>query len=155
MRDHMFRGDHALFDAVRDTLGEEGANLASLTLRCLPPDLMAVKANVAEVLQQSASAERVGFICRSEPLAIGAEAAADSLGMAVGRDVGIVLSDAYRKGSDSPPRWPHLKPALSPEEIGKHIGRMLAQQATGAAVQPDHEIIPVYLESPQPQPSTT
>jgi hypothetical protein len=61
--------------------------------------------------------------------------------------VGITLSDVYRRGADSPPAWPHLKPALSPEQIGQHIGRMLAQQASAKPVDPAHEVIPVYLET--------
>jgi DNA-binding LacI/PurR family transcriptional regulator len=149
MRDHMFRGDHALFDSVRDTVAQAGGDLSSLTLRCLPPDLLAVKASVLELLDQSPASEPIGFICRSEPLAVGAEAAATARQLVAGKGVEIVLSDTYRKGSDSPPRWSHLRPALSPEEIGKHIGRMLAQQAVGAMAEPDHEIIPVYLEPAQ------
>jgi hypothetical protein len=80
-------------------------------------------------------------------LALGVESAANDLHLRIGKDVGITLSDVYRKGSDSPPRWPHLKPALSPEQIGHHIGRMLSLQAVGKPIEPDHEIIPVYLES--------
>jgi DNA-binding LacI/PurR family transcriptional regulator/DNA-binding transcriptional regulator YhcF (GntR family) len=146
MRDRMFRGDHDLFDSVRETAAAAGIDLASLTLRCLPADANAVSATVAELLRQSPG-ERIGFVCRSEPLALGVSSAASELHLSVGRDVGITLSDVYRKGSDSPPRWPHLKSALSPEQIGQHIGRMLALQAVGKPVEPDHEIIPVYLET--------
>jgi DNA-binding LacI/PurR family transcriptional regulator len=147
MRDRMFRGDHDLLDAVRDTLSAAGAGPGALTLRCLPADLNAVEATVVELLEEAAG-EPVGFICRSEPLAAGTEAAARTRKLTVGKDLGITLSDAYRRGSDNAPHWPHLKPALSPEQIGQHIGRMLAQQALGKPVDPSHEIIPVYLEPP-------
>jgi DNA-binding LacI/PurR family transcriptional regulator/DNA-binding transcriptional regulator YhcF (GntR family) len=146
MRDRMFRGDHDLFDAVQKVAEEAGLRPTDVTLRCLPADLSAVEATVRELLDRAAD-KRIGFVCRSEPLAQGAEAAAHSCNLVVGKDVGITLSDVYRRGSDSPPAWPHLKPALSPEQIGQHIGRMLAQQAHGKPVEPGHEVIPVYLET--------
>jgi DNA-binding LacI/PurR family transcriptional regulator len=146
MRDRMFRGDHDLLDAVQQAAGRAGLNPTDVALRCLPADLAAVQATVDDLLKQSAAA-RVGFVCRSEPLAQGVEAAAGAHRLAVGKDIGITLSDVYRRGSESPPAWPHLKPTLSPEQIGQHIGRMLAQQAMGKAVEPSKEIIPVCLES--------
>ncbi|HZZ41651.1 MAG TPA: GntR family transcriptional regulator [Tepidisphaeraceae bacterium] len=146
MRDRMFHGDHDLLDSVQQTASSAGLDLSSLTLRCLPADERAVEATVLELLDQSAGA-RLGFICRSEPLAQGAQAAAISRRLIVGKDVGITLSDVYRRGSDNPPAWPHLKPALSPEQIGQHIGRMLARQALGKTVALANEVIPVYLET--------
>jgi DNA-binding LacI/PurR family transcriptional regulator len=146
MRDRMFRGDHDLFDAVQQAAQTAGLAPTDVSLRCLPADLSAVEATARELLEHAAG-DRVGFVCRSEPLAQGAEAAARARGLTVGKEVGITLSDVYRRGSDSPPAWPHLKPALSPEQIGQHIGRMLAQQALGKPVEPAHEVIPVYLET--------
>jgi len=150
MRDRMLRGDHDLFDGVRETAAVAGLDLTSLALRCLPADTNAVAASVAELLNQSPG-KPLGLVCRSEPLALGVEAAAHERGLVIGKDIGITLSDVYRKGSDSPPRWPHLKPALTPEQIGQHIGRMLSQQALGKPVEPDREIIPVYLETNRPE----
>ena len=152
MRDAMFRGDHVLFDSIRDTVAAHrgGNDLGALTLRSLSPDLLAVKASVDELLQSAPRGQRIGFICRSEPLAIGVEAAARERNLTVGRDVGIVVSDVYRKGSDVPPRWPYLKATLTPEEIGKHIGHMLAQQAPhSGSAEPAREIIPVCLQIPE------
>lgn len=146
MRDRMFRGDHDLFDTVQQAAESAGLRLCDVALRCLPADLAAVEATVLELLDRYAGS-RVGFVCRSEPLAQGVEAAARTRGLTVGKDVGITLSDVYRRGSDSPPVWPHLKPSLSPEQIGQHIGRMLAQQASSKPVDPAHEVIPVYLET--------
>ena len=149
MRDRMFRGDHDLVDSIRESCAAARLDLSSLTLRCLPADANAVSATVAELLDQHPG-ERLGVICRSEPLALGAEHAAKELRLEIGKDVGIVVSDIYRKGSDSPPRWPYLRPALNPEDIGQHIGRMLALQALNKPVEPDHEIIPVFLDIPKP-----
>ncbi len=146
MRDRMFRGDHDLVDSIRETCAAAQLDLSSLTLRCLPADTNAVAATVAELLS-TMPGEKLGFVCRSEPLAHGVEAAARALNLTIGKDVGIIVSDVYRKGSDSPPRWPYLRSTLNPEQIGQHIGRMLAQQAMGNPVEPDHEIIPVYLET--------
>jgi DNA-binding LacI/PurR family transcriptional regulator len=148
MRDRMFRGDHDLVDSVRNTAAAAGIDLASLTLRCLPADANAVASTVAELLSQSPG-EPLGVICRSEPLALGVELAARERNLTIDKDVSLTLSDVYRKGSDSPPRWPYLKPTLTPEQIGQHIGRMLALQALGKPVEPDHELIPVYLKLPE------
>jgi DNA-binding LacI/PurR family transcriptional regulator len=147
MRDRMFRGDHDLVDSIRETCAAANMDISSLTLRCLPADANAVSSTVAELLSQHPG-QRLGVICRSEPLALGVEHAARDLKLTLGQDVSIIVSDIYRKGSDSPPRWPYLRPALNPEHIGQHIGRMLALQALDKPVEPDHEIIPVYLESP-------
>ena len=89
------------------------------------------------------------MICRSEPLAKGFAAAAEQAGLAGEKQYKIVVSDVYRKPSSSGPAWPSLRPQLSPEQIGQHIGRMLVQQAHGETVTPDHEIIPVSLEDPK------
>jgi LacI family transcriptional regulator len=145
MRDRMLRGDHDMFDAIRETAATGNIELSSLTLRCLPADPEAVAASVGELLELWPR-EPLGLICRSEPIALGAEAAARARRLKVGTDVAITLSDVYRKGSESPPRWPHLKPALTPEQIGQHIGRMLARQALGKSLENESEVIPVYLE---------
>lgn len=147
MRDRMFRGDHDLVDSIRETCAAAKLDMSALTLRCLPADPSAVAATVAELLSQMPG-ERLGVICRSEPLALGVENAARDLKLTIGADVSIIICDVYRKGSDSPPRWPFLRSTLNPEHIGQHIGRMLALQAIGKPVDPICEIIPVYLEKP-------
>jgi DNA-binding LacI/PurR family transcriptional regulator len=143
-RDRMFQGDHIAVDSVRDTMTEANLPLNALTIRCMPSDHEAIKAATAQWLE--GSKEPVGIVCRSLPMAKGVAAAAESLGRKVGRDVVIVLADLYRKGSEPAPGWPYLKSLLTPEQIGQHIGRMLAQQARGQVADPDHEIIPVRLE---------
>jgi DNA-binding LacI/PurR family transcriptional regulator/DNA-binding transcriptional regulator YhcF (GntR family) len=147
MRDRMFSGDHALLDAVRDTMAQAGLGLDALTVRCLPADRDAIADAVGELLPDTGSA-RTGFICRSEPLAAGAALAARERRLRADADVGIVLSDVYRKPSDPPPEWPYLIATMSPEQIGQQVGTMLAQQAIGKPVEPDHLIIPVRLSEP-------
>lgn len=144
MRDRMFQGDHLLLDAVCERMGEAGMGMSALTVRCLPPDRAAIRAATVQVLE--ARQARTGIICRSEPLAAGATAAAEDLKLRLGRDLTIALTDVYRKGSEAPPVWPHLLMTLTPEQVGQHIGRMLAQQARGEPVEPGHEIIPVHLK---------
>ena len=148
MRDRMFRGDHTLLDAVRDTMDRAGLPLNALTLRCLPADREAIGAAVAELLDGAEG--RTGFICRSEPLAAGAALAAKERRLRVGEDIGIVLSDVYRKPSETPPEWPCLEATMSPEQIGQDIGRMLALQAVQEPVEPDHRVIPVRFTVPRP-----
>jgi DNA-binding LacI/PurR family transcriptional regulator/DNA-binding transcriptional regulator YhcF (GntR family) len=143
-RDRMFQGDHQALDSTRDTMAEAGLPLNALTVRCMPSDHEAIKAAAVEWL--AGLKEPGGVVCRSLPLAKGVAAAAESIGRKVGHDVMIVLADLYRKGSEPAPGWPYLKSMLTPEQIGQHIGRMLAQQARGQVADPDHEIIPVRLE---------
>lgn len=153
IRDRVLRGDHELIDAVRDSAASAGEDLSALTLRCLPADQQAIETAVDEVIRQHAG-QRIGIICRSEPLATSAETAVRNNNLVVGKDVCIVLSDFYRKSSAKYQiPWPHLRPVLTPEQIGQHIGRMLAQQALGQPVEPDHEIIPVHLQLPEPSAS--
>ena len=139
MRDRMFRGDHTLLDAVRDAMAEARKSPSDLTLRCLPPDHEAIRYAVDELIDELDGS--IGVLCRSEPLARGAEAAIATRKLRVP----MVVSDIYRRGSDEPPRWPYLRPRISPEEIGRHIGRMLAQQARGEKPHPEFEIIDVQL----------
>jgi DNA-binding LacI/PurR family transcriptional regulator/DNA-binding transcriptional regulator YhcF (GntR family) len=143
MRDRMFQGDHILLDSIGERLAQSKLALSSLTLRCLPADNQAIAAAVEELLARNG--ERAGIICRSEPLALGASTAARNLRLREDEDLRIVLTDVYRKGSEPPPVWPHLKMVLTPEQVGEHIGRMLAQQARREAVEPPHEIVPVDL----------
>jgi DNA-binding LacI/PurR family transcriptional regulator/DNA-binding transcriptional regulator YhcF (GntR family) len=150
MRDRMLRGDHDLLDAVQVAAASAGLGLADVTLRCLPADLPAVEASALDLLGRHAG-QRVGFVCRSEPLAQGVEAAVKARGLSVGKEIGITVSDVYRRGSESPPAWPHLRPSLSPEQIGQHVGGMLARQAVGRASGPTHEVIPVHLEGSGPR----
>lgn len=151
MRDRLFQGDHQMLDTVLRLVSESNIGPNAVALRCLPSDEDAIVAATQDWLDRVPD-EKIGIICRAEPLARGA-----SLAIAP-RDRGrisIVLSDYYRRGSEQPPAWPHIKSELAPEEIGKHIGRMLVEQvvenpfvkgAPQAAGSPSFEIIPVRLE---------
>lgn len=143
MRDRMFQGDHLLLDAISERMSEAKMPLSALTLRCLPADRAAIRDATETAIAMKAG--KIGIVCRSEPLAQGAAAAGEELKLKVGSDLLIALTDVYRKGSDAPPVWPHLKMTLTPEGLGQHIGRMLVQQARGEAVEPGFEIVPVQL----------
>lgn len=147
MRDRMFRGDHLLVDSIRETAFAAGVPTNKLIMRCLPSDSNAIAAATQEMIELFGG-EPFAVICRSEPLAAGVEAAAIAAKLKIGRDIQLVISDVYRKGSESPPAWPHIRSVLTPEQIGQHIGRLLAQQAVGKPVDPDHEVIPVTLHIP-------
>ncbi len=147
MRDRMFQGDHVLLDAIGERLAEAKVPLSALTLRCLPADSLAISAAVEELLGDQKI--KTGIICRSEPLANGAAVAAASLKIHIGEQLHLALTDVYRKGSESPPAWPHLRMSLTPEQVGQHIGRMLAQQARHETVTPQNEIVPVDLFLPE------
>ena len=146
MREHLFPGDYKVLDAIREVLEASGVP-GGVTLRCLPADRKAIKASVLDILNEST--EPIGFLCRSQPWAEGAADAAEELGRNIGSEVGIVVSDVYRKPTDSKLQYPYTRPLLRPEEIGAHLGRMLAAQARGETFSPAYEIIPVILEHPK------
>jgi DNA-binding LacI/PurR family transcriptional regulator len=141
-RAEMGPGDFLLLDALQQSWAAAGLGLGDLVVRCLPADHEAARHGVAAVLQ--ASRRSTGILCRSQLLAEGAAAAAAALG----RRVRIVVSDVYRKPSEPEPVFPYARSLLTAEEIGRHIGRMLVQQARGEKVDPQQEVIPVALQVP-------
>jgi len=140
-------GDFVLLDALQQSLAAGGLALGDLTVRCLPADREAVASGVLPILQQSK--RPLGVFCRSQLLAEGAAAAVEVLGPPAGRRVELFIADVYRKPSEPEPAYPYARSLLTSEEIGQHIGRMLAQQARGEKVDPQHEVIPVALAVPR------
>lgn len=143
-RAEMGPGDFLLLDGLQQPLAEAGLGLGDFTVRCLPADRDAVEQAVSVLLAESKRS--TGFVCRSPLLAEGVAAAAKALSRTVGRQVHLVVSDVYRKRSEPEPPYPYARSLLPSEEIGHRIGRMLAQQARGEPVLPQHEVIPVALE---------
>ena len=142
-RAEMGPGDFPALDCLQQACQSGGLGLGDFTLRCLQADHEAVKECAATLLQTRKGS--VGFFCRSQPLAEGVAAAAESLGLTIGRDVEIVITDVYLKAGQPPPELPYIQSSLSSEQIGCHVGRMLAQQARGEPVAPEREVIPVVL----------
>jgi hypothetical protein len=142
-RVEMGPGDFLLLDALQQALACAGLGIDDLVVRCLPADRDAVCHAASSLLQQSK--RTTGFLCRNQLLAEAVAAAAHGLH----RRVAIVASDVYRKPSDPPPAWPYARSLLSSEEVGHHVGRMLAQQARGERVDPLQEVVPVGLEVPR------
>jgi DNA-binding LacI/PurR family transcriptional regulator len=140
-------GDFVLLDWLQQSLAAGGLGLNDFTVRCLPADRRAVASCVLPILQQSK--RPLGVLCRSQLLAEGAAAAVEALGPHSGRRVEFFISDVYRKPSDPLPAYPYARSLPTSEEIGQHIGRMLAQQARREVVDPSHEVIPVALEVPK------
>lgn len=141
-RERVTAGEHVLFDAVRDQMIAHGLGLDALELRCLPADEEAVRCAAAELLAKDGG--RLGFLCRSEPLAAGVSLAA---GKRRGRKHPIVFCDVYR-AENREPAFPHTVSTLSPQETGRAIGRLLVQQARGEMPKPPHTVIPVTLKIP-------
>jgi DNA-binding LacI/PurR family transcriptional regulator len=146
LRELLLPGDHRLLDGVRDAIDRGGWAPSALAVRGLPSDAEAIKDEMRKLLSGG-----TGVICRSEPAAdLTAEAARD-VGLAVGGEwgsgVGIVVSDVYRKPGHVP-AWPHVDTALTPQQIGRRIGAMLAAQAAGRAHHASDPLIPVRLELP-------
>jgi DNA-binding LacI/PurR family transcriptional regulator/DNA-binding transcriptional regulator YhcF (GntR family) len=147
VRDRVLAGDYPFLDGVRDALAQAGAGVEALTMRHLPADPEMIREEVRCVLQQSESLP--GVVARSEPLADGAAAAVESLGLTVGGDVTITLSDWYRRHGASLPRYPFIREALTAEEQGRHIARLLVRRALAQGSAADHETIPVTVEEPR------
>ena len=152
-RDRVFPGDYLFQDSMIETLAEAGLPMSALTIRHLPADHELIKTEVCALLGRGCApsaptnpvASGMGIIARTEPLANGAVAAVESMGMVVGRDVTVTAATVYRVGGERPLRYPHIRSAVDPRIIGEHIGRLLANQAIGQAVSPEHEVVPVVL----------
>ena len=153
VRDRVLAGDYPYLDGIRETLSRVGAGVEALILRQLPADHEMIREEVRRVLRQCDPLP--GIVARSEPLADGAAAAVESLGLKVGRDVTITLSEWYRRNGEPPPPYPRIRDAVAREGIGRHIGRLLVQRALGRGSVTDHEIIPVTLEEPRESRSQT
>jgi hypothetical protein len=141
--------------------------LNAFTVRCLPSDedvaQAALHSLLSGLLDGSAAPEaaapsgrngpsraarhRVGLLCRSVVLADAATRAVQSLGLAIPGDVEIAVCNYYAVPGAGP-RYPYPRLALSAQEQGAHLGRLLARQAAGEVTQSEHEIIPVTLEVP-------
>ena len=146
-RAEMAPGDFIAFDHLVAVAGAGGLKPSDFVMRALPADLEAVKHAVLPWLIERR--RPLGLFCRSQLLAERALQAAELAGLEPGRDFEIVVADVYRKSSDSPPRYPYARSTVTAEQIGHHIGRMLAQQARGEPVQPNHELLPVTVELPE------
>jgi hypothetical protein len=146
-RAEMGAGDASTLDRLQGVCDASGLGLSGFTLRCLSADREAIAACVRLLLL--GKKRRTGFFCRSQPLADGVVAAAESLGLMVGRDVEVVVSDVYLKAGMLAPKLPYVRPLMGAEETGHRVGRMLAQQARGEPVKPGCEVIPVELVRPR------
>lgn len=145
-RDNVLAGDFELYDGVAAAMAQAGLPAGALIVRNLPADPAAITAEVAHLLKRCG--KPFGIIARSRPLADGALAAAMTLKLKPGKNIAIAASDIYLRPHDAAPPYPFAQQALDPESIGRHIGRMFAQQAAEEAVDPPHEIIDVKLKFP-------
>ncbi|HWL10605.1 MAG TPA: GntR family transcriptional regulator [Planctomicrobium sp.] len=145
LRQQVMPGDHRLLDAVHYCLIEAG-HRESLLFRCFPAERGVIEHDVAHLL--SSARHKVGILCRSEPLAEGAEAAL-SLIRQKRKDfkAEIVVTDIYRSSPKDPTLWPYAETELSPQEIGTRIGELLADQFAQRPSMDDHVVIPVRLKT--------
>lgn len=138
-------GDHQTFDGIRQALIDNGRSLEDLEFRFLPSD----KADAAAAAMQlmASRPEETGFLCRNVPLAEGAASVVQSV---VGPDAihdSVVVCDYYLKAGETA-KYVYPRPTLGPEEQGRVMGRMLAAQARGEAVDPIAEVAPVEIRRP-------
>ena len=145
LRERTGPGDAAFLEGVTDVLGAAGMPIKAFAVRNLPADEAAVQAEVEGLLTEGGG---WGIVARNELLALGAARAVENRGQIPGRDVAITIADVYRRGAENPPMFPYIRSVLNAEEIGTHLGRLLAEQACGLRPAPDHEIIGVSLVMP-------
>jgi DNA-binding transcriptional regulator YhcF (GntR family) len=146
MRERLTAGDHATLDGASATLAAAGVPLDAVRLRCLPTDEDAIAAEARDTL--AGLRGRIGCLCRSLPLARGADAAASSLGLDGRRRPAIVVADAARRQSDGA-SYPCIEPTVTPEAWGATLGSMLADAARGVRPDPYRLAIPVRLWTPE------
>jgi DNA-binding LacI/PurR family transcriptional regulator/DNA-binding transcriptional regulator YhcF (GntR family) len=152
MRDRLTAGDHATLDGATATLAAAGVPLDAIRLRALPTDAEAITAAVKDAMAGLPGRGRVGCLCRSTPLARGADAATSALGPGAveGRRPEIVVADAARRSADGhSPAYPCIEPIVTPEAWGATLGGMLADAARGIRPEPYRRIIPVRLWIPE------
>lgn len=145
LRERMAAGDHAMLDAALSTLAAHGVPLAAITLRCLPTDAAAVAAEVGSLL--AARPGRIGFLCRSESLAQGVQAAVQSQRLPQRQRPTIVVADVARGPAREIP-FPCIETTIAPEAWGASLGQMLNAAARGQRPEPYRQIIPVRLWTP-------
>jgi DNA-binding LacI/PurR family transcriptional regulator len=148
-RAEMGPGDFPAMDRLQQVCQSGGLSLGDFTLRTLPADREGIKQCATALLQARGRRRRIGFFCRSQPLAEGVVAAAESLGLTLGRDLEIVISDIYLKAGEHPPELPYLRSLLTSEQIGHQVGRMLLQQARGEPLGREPATIAVALSTPE------
>lgn len=141
----MLVGDHLVFDAVRDTLAAAGRPADALALRCLPTDAAVIESEVRLLLAERRTPGAI--LCRGRPQADAAAAAVAERGRGAGPAPVIAACEVFGPHAERCP-FPHARAVLGPQEWGTRIGRMLARQARGEALDPDHEIVPVELALP-------
>jgi DNA-binding LacI/PurR family transcriptional regulator len=146
LRQHVMPGDHILLDQVQHSLSDLGM-CGKLMVRCLPPDVGVVRHEVAAAIQHSRG--KLGVICRSEPLAEGAQAATDAMASRHrNHKPVIVMTDYYRSGP-TPARWAYSQLIQSPEEIGRQIGHLLLDQYAERPLHRSRVILPMKLVVPE------
>jgi len=146
-REQVLPGDYPFMDGLVERMAEARLPLGSLVVRRLPLDQHVIEAEVRALLQH-AEGVYSGILGQTEPFADAAAAAAESLGLAVGRDVIVAVAAVYRPQGGPSVRYPNIRNNLSPERIGEHLARMLLRQLRDQHWKPNHEILPVALEEP-------
>lgn len=145
LRQRMLPGDALALDAALGAFARAGLGLDDLSIQHVPNDTAAARVVVREWMETDGNAS--GVICRNIVFADAAAEAARDLGRAPQRGVTIAVADYYHKAGERP-RYPCAYAALTPEEQGQHIGRLLAKQAWGGVDGMDVELIPVRFEHP-------
>jgi DNA-binding LacI/PurR family transcriptional regulator/DNA-binding transcriptional regulator YhcF (GntR family) len=148
-RDRVLPGDFELYDGVMDTLAASGFGADALTVRNLPDDAAAIGAAVGSVMRKYEQPTAV--IARSRPMADAAAEAIRAMGRTLGDDALVAATDVYLGRGATAPTYPYTQPAIDPEMIGRHIGRMFMRPKGGSEegqAEPDHEIIAVRLHQP-------
>ncbi len=146
MRDHVFPGDHLFFDSLRSEIRQLGIPGDAVIYRFMPSDELVVEREIQR-LSDTIFKDRCGIYCHTPIMADGAVQVVHSLNLPEQRRPQILIG-SYYKTTKSPPTLPYLYPKVSPQEIGRHIGILLIEQAS-ARPTPRHEHYPVELIMPQ------
>jgi len=142
MRELLTAGDHLMLDGVFTALSICGVPAKNIRFRSMAQDAQAIHAEVSAMMTTEKS--RVGFLCRSKPLAQLVGAACESLNVPRVRKPSIVVADFWNQSSNDK-TYPHIESTLNSELWGEKIGNMLLKLAQNVSPKNLQETIPVKL----------
>ena len=140
-------GEYLVADAVNEVAAKAGLLAGALMNRSLPHDLSIVQSEVQRLLEENID-DPPGILVRPWQMVEAVYKAIESVGLVPQKDVVVAVTD-YFDPPKTPLPYPVIRPMLTLEEQGKHIGQLLKHCVENPQGEPEHELIPVRLVVPE------